>query len=75
MFGIGGRGDGECGKGSRWIGRGVVVVVYAGAGVWVGCGNNMVVVYAAAEVWIGCGGKDPSGTTVAGGRPPYPGMP
>jgi hypothetical protein len=23
MFGIGGRGDGDCGKGNRWIGRGV----------------------------------------------------
>jgi hypothetical protein len=38
-------------------------------------GHTVVVVYATAEVWMGCGGKDPSGTTVAGSRPPYPGMP
>lgn len=29
IFGNGGRGDGECGKDSRWSGNGVVVVVYA----------------------------------------------
>jgi hypothetical protein len=48
MFDNGGRGDDECGKGSRWSSRGVVVVVYAATGFWVGCGSGVVVVYAPA---------------------------
>lgn len=56
---------GICGRGDGECGKGSR---------WIGRGV-VVVVYAAAEVWMGCGGKDPSGTTVAGSRPPYPGMP